>query len=70
MAHAIRDAGRLDRAACREHAAERFGVEAAVRGYERVYDRARSRRRPRAGRWSGGHPGRFSPPPRAPRAVG
>jgi glycosyltransferase involved in cell wall biosynthesis len=70
MARAIAEVGRLDRAACRDHAAGRFSVEVAVHGYERVYDRARARRRPRPGRWPGAHGGRFSPPPRAPRAVG
>jgi glycosyltransferase involved in cell wall biosynthesis len=70
MARAMRDVGRLDRAACREHAAECFGVDAAIGGYERVFDRARSRRRPRLGRTPAGHGERFSPPPRAPRAVG
>ena len=37
MAQAIARLGEIDRARCRAYAHERFGVEAAVDGYERVY---------------------------------
>jgi glycosyltransferase involved in cell wall biosynthesis len=40
MAEAIARVGEIDRAACREHAAQRFGVATAVAGYERVYESA------------------------------
>ena len=67
MARAIGRLDELDREAVRASAEERFSVERAVAGYERVYEHAMARlrgRRPRAA----GVPA--SPPPRAPRAVG
>ena len=70
MAGAIGEVGRDRPRGLPRARGRRFSVEAAVHGYERVYDRARARRRPRPGRWPGAHGGRFSPPPRAPRAVG
>ena len=43
MAAAVGRLGELDPAACRRACEERFGVAAAVRGYERVYRRAVAR---------------------------
>jgi glycosyltransferase involved in cell wall biosynthesis len=63
MADAIGPVGDLDRAACRAHAEQSFGLEPALDGYEEVYARAvaerhrssRFRRSPES-RTSTGHP--------------
>jgi glycosyltransferase involved in cell wall biosynthesis len=72
MAAAIGRVGELDRAACREHAQEAFGLETAVDGYEAIYAQA-ARSRPRGARFGRRHSDRAGsgrPPharPAAPR---
>jgi glycosyltransferase involved in cell wall biosynthesis len=44
MARAIRDLDRIDRVRCRALTVERFSVQSAVAGYERVYARVLARR--------------------------
>jgi hypothetical protein len=67
MASAIGRLGEIDRVACRERAERDFGVEAALDGYEAVYERAAARgRRKRRGLRRGGTDRQpSSPPPRA-----
>ena len=47
LADSLRSVGRIDRAACRQHAKDKFSVERMVAGYVEVYERAR-RRQPAA----------------------